>query len=346
MTSDSAAATPTLEQLTVNHAPVQFPTSATAVTVPIGPPTDVPDYVGRPRRLMRHRGRRRPHRRGARRRRCHGGPGAAPHRDRATIPLAGVAAPGSKLVAVLGFTGDGVTTAKVKNLTATYTTTTTPSQLTLTAGKTLLPYGGSTTLTGRLVSDPTPPTRRTGTSRPWVPSWSSSAQRRRHDGLHGARQCHYRARRLVLPAESRQAAGDDELPRHLGRRHRRCGHVSTGRRLCPGPGEAEGDPGAHQVQQEERQVLPLQVRPDGVRQGRDDAEPRQARGRRDGGHGHRDRLPVQVAQVGQSEERRADPERHEHLPLVLAAEVQMHYRWATASPGMWTTSPRSVRSAT
>ena len=59
-------------------------------------------------------------------------------------------------MAVIGFTGDGATTAKLKNLTATYATTSTPSQLTLKAGKTLLPLGGSTALTGRLFSDPTP----------------------------------------------------------------------------------------------------------------------------------------------------------------------------------------------
>ena len=59
-------------------------------------------------------------------------------------------------MAVIKFTGDGATTAKVKNLTATYTTTATPSQMTLTAAKTLLTYGATTTLPGKLVSDPTP----------------------------------------------------------------------------------------------------------------------------------------------------------------------------------------------
>jgi hypothetical protein len=73
-----------------------------------------------------------------------------------TVPLTGVATPGGKLVAVLTYAGDGATTAKVKSLTATYTTTSTPSQLVLTAGKTLLTSGGTTTLSGKLVSDPTP----------------------------------------------------------------------------------------------------------------------------------------------------------------------------------------------
>ena len=111
----------------------------------------------------------------------------------ATIPLTGVAAPGSKLVAVLGFTGDGATTAKVKNLTATYTTTTTPSQLTLTAGKTLLPYGGSTTLSGKLVSDPTPHDAANGDALPLGgQEVDDQPVRRRHDGLHGDRQGHDR----------------------------------------------------------------------------------------------------------------------------------------------------------
>ena len=38
MTSSVTSATPTVDQLTVNHAPVQFPMTATAVTTPLGPP--------------------------------------------------------------------------------------------------------------------------------------------------------------------------------------------------------------------------------------------------------------------------------------------------------------------
>ena len=141
MTSESAAATPTLEQLTVNHAPVQFPTSATAVTVPIGPPDGLyllswGDLILSTRRARRHR----PHRERARRRRRAGRRAAAGDRrgrhdpaDRRGRRRAASSSPS------LGFTGDGATSAKVKSLTATYTTTTTPSQLTLTAGKTLLP---------------------------------------------------------------------------------------------------------------------------------------------------------------------------------------------------------------
>jgi hypothetical protein len=157
MTSDSAAATPTLEQLAVNHAPVQFPKSASAVTVPIGPidgrylltwgdlvvSADVPGSAGLTVTVRDDAG----------------AQVVAPTSvtgTGATIALNGVAAPGGKLVAVLGFSGDGATTAKVKSLTATYTSTPTPSQLTLTASKTLLTVGGTATLSGSLVSDPTP----------------------------------------------------------------------------------------------------------------------------------------------------------------------------------------------
>jgi hypothetical protein len=157
MTSAAAGDSPTLEQLTVNHAPVEFPPTATAVTTPIGPPDgrylltwgeltvscDVPAGAGLTVAVRDDAG-------------ATVVPAQSMTSTGATIPLAGFAAPGSKLVAVLGFTGDRASTAKVKNLTATYTTTTTPSQLTLSAVKTLLPYGGSTTLTGKLVSDPTP----------------------------------------------------------------------------------------------------------------------------------------------------------------------------------------------
>ena len=143
----------------MNHAPVQFPTAATAVTIPLGPPDglylltwgdlslscDVPAGSGLTVAVKDDAG----------------ATLVAPGQSVVgtgvtTIPLAGVAAPGSRLVAVIKFTGDGATTAKVKNLTATYTTTATPSQMTLTAAKTLLTYGATTTLSGKLVSDPTP----------------------------------------------------------------------------------------------------------------------------------------------------------------------------------------------
>jgi predicted GH43/DUF377 family glycosyl hydrolase len=157
MTSASAAVTPTLEQLTVNHAPVQFPTSATAVTTTIGPPAglyvldwgdltvsaDVPAGSGLSVEVRDDAG--------ARLLAPQPATGAG-----ATVPLSTLVPAGSRPVVVLGFTGDGATTAKVKNLTATYTTTDTPSQMTLTAAKSLLVYGASTTLSGTLVSDPTP----------------------------------------------------------------------------------------------------------------------------------------------------------------------------------------------
>lgn len=157
MTSDSAAATPSLEELSVNHAPVHFPASATAVTGAIGPDagrylvswgdlvlsTDVPAGAGLTVTVRDDAG-------------AQIVPPTAVIGSGVTIALGGVATPGGKLVAVLAFTGDGSTTAKVKSLTATYTSTTTPAQLTLTAVKPLLVTGGSTTLSGALVSDPTP----------------------------------------------------------------------------------------------------------------------------------------------------------------------------------------------
>ena len=157
MTSASASASPTLEQLTVNHAPVQFPATATAVTQPLGPPDglylltwgeltiscDVPGGTGVSVEVRDDAG----------------AQVVAPQPVVGTslaIPLTAIAPPGGKLVAVCRMTGDGLTTPKIKNLTATYTTTSTPSNMTLTAAKPLLTYGASTALTGRLVSDPTP----------------------------------------------------------------------------------------------------------------------------------------------------------------------------------------------
>jgi hypothetical protein len=157
MTSDTVSASPTLEQLTVNHAPVQFPKTATAVTQPLGPPDglylltwgdltvscDVPGGTGVSVEVRDDAGVQ----------------VVAPQPvvgTSLTIPLTAVAPPGGKLVAVCTLTGDGATTPKIKNLTATYTATSTPSNITLTAAKPLLAYGASTSLTGRLVSDPTP----------------------------------------------------------------------------------------------------------------------------------------------------------------------------------------------
>jgi len=136
---------------------VQFPTTATAVTQPLGPPDglylltwgdlivscDVPAGTGVTVEVRDDAGAQ--------------VVAAQPVVGTSlTIPLTAAAPPGSKLVAVCTFTGDGATTPKIKSLTATYTTTSTPSSMTLAATKTLLPYGASTVLTGKLVSDPTP----------------------------------------------------------------------------------------------------------------------------------------------------------------------------------------------
>ncbi len=157
MTSSDPAASPTLDDLTVNHAPVQFPASGRAVTLPIGPPeglyllswgdltldADIPGGAGVSVTIEDDAGARII------------GPqtltGGA-----TSIPLAGAAPLGAKLVAVIDLTSDGAVTPKIKSLGATYTSTTTPAQMTLAAAKTLLVYGASTTLNGTLFSDPTP----------------------------------------------------------------------------------------------------------------------------------------------------------------------------------------------
>ena len=149
MTSTDPAASPKLDELTVNHAPIQFPTSGKAVTLPIGPPdglyllswvdltigADIPGGTGMTVAVEDDAG----------------AQVVAPQPVTAggtTIPLAGVAPLGSRLVAVLELTGDGNSTPKLKSLGASYTSTTTPAQMTLAAAKTLLVYGASTTLTG------------------------------------------------------------------------------------------------------------------------------------------------------------------------------------------------------
>jgi len=164
MTSDAATATPALQQLTVNHAPVHFVTTATAVTQPLGPPDglyllswgdlvvacDVPGGTGVSVEVRDDAGAQ--------------VVAAQPVVGTSlTIPLTAVAPPGGKLVAVCTLTGDGATTPKIKSLTATYTTTSTPSTMTLVAAKKLLPYGASTVLTGKLVSDPMAPAGQTVT---------------------------------------------------------------------------------------------------------------------------------------------------------------------------------------
>lgn len=163
MTSSSPSASPAIDELSVTHAPVRFPTSATAVTTTIGPPDglyvlawgdlsvscDIPTGSGLTLEVRDDAG----------------AQILAPQPVTGTgltIPLAGVVPPGSRVVAVLAFSGDGQATAKVKNLTATFTSTATPSQLSLTAARTLIRYGSSTTLSGKLMSDDTPLDRTDG----------------------------------------------------------------------------------------------------------------------------------------------------------------------------------------
>jgi hypothetical protein len=135
----------------------QFPASGTAVTLPIGPPEglyllawgdltvdcDIPGGTGVNVSVEDDAG----------------AQVVAPHAVTAgatTIPLTSVAPLGAKLVTVLELTGDGSSTPKLKSLGASYTSTTMPAQMTVAAAKTLLVYGASTTLTGKLFSDPTP----------------------------------------------------------------------------------------------------------------------------------------------------------------------------------------------
>ena len=157
MRSDDPAASPALDSLDVNHAPVEFPKTGVATTNPIGPPdglyvltwgdlvvdADQPGATGVTVEVQDDAGAR----------------VVAPQTmtgGALTIPLAGVAPLGAKLVAVCSLSGDGLSTPTLKSLTVTFTTTTTPSSLTLTSSKSLVAYGGSVTLSGLLTSDPTP----------------------------------------------------------------------------------------------------------------------------------------------------------------------------------------------
>jgi predicted GH43/DUF377 family glycosyl hydrolase len=157
MTSTSPSAKPRVDDVTVNHAPVSFPATGEAVTVPIGPPAgnylltwgdltcdaDVPVGAGVTLSLE-------------------DGGGAqvlAPQplaQGSQTVSLATVPPASGPLVAVFDFTSAGQLSVKVKSLGVTFTSTTTPSTITLAAGKTAVVYGGGTTLTGTLTSDTTP----------------------------------------------------------------------------------------------------------------------------------------------------------------------------------------------
>ena len=164
MTSSTPASSPRLNDLTVNHAPLSFPTSGIATTVPLGPPTgkyllswgdltcnaDVPAGAGLTVSVEDEGG----------------AQVLAPQAVTSagqTISLAAVPATSGRLVAVFGFTGDGVSTAKLKSLGVTFTSTATPSTLTLASAKAIVSFGGSTTLSGTLMSETTPLTGQTVT---------------------------------------------------------------------------------------------------------------------------------------------------------------------------------------
>jgi len=155
MTSDSPAATPRLDDMTINHADIHFPATGKLVTMPIGPPTgkylltwgdltvnaDVPGGAGLWVTVKDE-----------------GGAtllatqpvGGTP------ISLAAVPATSGRLVVVFDLTSNGAVTPKIKSLNVTYTTTATPSGLTLQSSKASLTYGGSATLSGALMSDTLP----------------------------------------------------------------------------------------------------------------------------------------------------------------------------------------------
>jgi len=162
--------TPTLEQLSIDHAPVRFPTTATAVTVPVGPPAgryvvawgemtvtaDQPGGTGVKVEVRDEAG----------------AQVVAPQSVTSgslTIPLGSVAPLGGRLKAVLTFTGDGSATAKVKSLSASYTSTDLPSGMTLAAAPTPVVCGASSTLTGQLLSGAAPLAGQTVTVKQYAP---------------------------------------------------------------------------------------------------------------------------------------------------------------------------------
>jgi len=158
MTSADPAATPKLDDLTINRAPVSFPTTGTAVSIPIGPPSGkyllswgdlttkatVPGGTALTVAVEDEGGAQLV------------APQAVNGGGATTVPLAAVPATSGRLVVVYAFTGDATTTPKIDNLGVTYTSTSVPSALTLVPNPALVASGGSTTLGGTLKSDTTP----------------------------------------------------------------------------------------------------------------------------------------------------------------------------------------------
>ena len=319
MTSTDTSVTPQLDDLTVNHAPIQFPASGKAVTLPIGPPdglylltwgdltidADIPGGSGMSVTVEDDAGARivasQPVTAGG-----------------TTIPLAGVAPLGAKLVAVVEFTSDGGVTPKLKSIGATYTSTTTPAQMTLTAAKTVLTYGSSTTLSGKLFSDPTPLVPDDADSTPLAgQTVTIKAHAADATGYATVGTADDGRRRHVH--DERQAGGGDELPGRVGRRDDRHGRLPAGLRRRPRRRQEQGRGGREQVQQAHGQVLPLQARPHRLRQGLGHAQPLQAGRWRDTRQGDRDRLQVQVDRLGQGEELHPLPDLDQQVHVVVEA---------------------------
>jgi predicted GH43/DUF377 family glycosyl hydrolase len=159
MTSLLPAASPRLDDLTVNHAPISFPDYGRAVTLPIGAPegkyilgwgdltleADVPldttslgvaveDQDGTP--LLESQ--------------------AITGGILNTFPLSDLPATTGRLRLIFEFTGDTLTTAKLKNFGVTYTSTDTPADLILVSDLNPIVLGESAMVTGLLISDTLP----------------------------------------------------------------------------------------------------------------------------------------------------------------------------------------------
>ena len=153
LSSTTASVSPQLDDLTVNHAPVSFPTSGQAVTKPVGPPAgkylltwtsltasaDVASGTSLSVSVQDE-----------------GGLQLLPPQTingvSATISLAGLPATSGRLVAVFSLAGSGAATPKLTGVGVDYTTTNTPSAMTLNVTKAKLTYGGSATVSGKLTS--------------------------------------------------------------------------------------------------------------------------------------------------------------------------------------------------
>ena len=113
-------------------------------------------------------------------------------------------------------------TPKLKSLGASYTSTTTPAQMTLTAAKTLLVVRRLDDLTGKLFSDPTPLVADDGNATPLAGQTVTIKARAATAGYTDVGTV-TTAADGTFPFAG-QADGGDELPRGVGRRddrHRR-----------------------------------------------------------------------------------------------------------------------------